>query len=118
MAQILVVDDNETVREFILNMFLRSDPEKRHTIISAVNGRDAQEKISESALPIDLVITDFDMPIMNGVELIRWIRAKHPEIKTILMSSNDLSYFSLVDAFVLKPEGFDNFLDTCSRVLA
>ena len=113
MATILVVDDHETIREIIIDFL----GETGHTMIQAINGKQAQQKIKKAKPPIDLVITDFRMPEMNGIELILWIKKEHPEIPVILMSSDDLDKVSPADIFVKKPDGFNDFAAVCNQLL-
>jgi two-component system chemotaxis response regulator CheY len=48
---------------------------RKYNVIDAVNGKDALQKLQENP-DIGLVITDINMPVMNGIELISTIRGK------------------------------------------
>jgi CheY-like chemotaxis protein len=77
---VLLVDDNRDgllVRKAILE-------EQHFTITTAINGEDALEVYAKGKF--DLVVTDFRMPKMNGIELIRQIRAIQPAQRVILVS--------------------------------
>jgi CheY-like chemotaxis protein len=65
---VLVVDDDEEVRDLYCAVL-----EPRFTVATAENGKQALERIREARF--DLAIVDVHMPIMNGLELIRAIRA-------------------------------------------
>lgn len=65
MKNILVVDDCRTTRK-LLSYLLRDG---RLNIIQAENGFDALEKLAKN--DIDIVLTDMNMPQMDGIELIR-----------------------------------------------
>jgi two-component system chemotaxis response regulator CheY len=67
--KILVVDDDKTTRK-ILGIYLKS---KGYTVAYAENGLDAMEKLGTEN--INLVMTDLNMPYMDGLELIKNIRA-------------------------------------------
>jgi CheY-like chemotaxis protein len=67
-ATILVVDDDDEAREIYVG-YLRPVFE----VVEAANGVEALERLHDTL--IDLVITDFHMPEMNGLELIRAMRA-------------------------------------------
>lgn len=73
---ILVVDDSLTARR-IIGFFLKDSGYKT---IDAKNGIEALEKMTRC--PIDLVITDLNMPKMDGIELINSIK-NDPNFKTI-----------------------------------
>ncbi|HWC95506.1 MAG TPA: response regulator [Candidatus Sulfopaludibacter sp.] len=64
---ILTVDDSASVRQMV--RFTLADA--GYTVIEAVDGRDALTKLAQR---VDLVITDLNMPNLNGMGLIRAIR--------------------------------------------
>ncbi len=66
---ILVVDDSSIMRMFLVLTLKRM---LKVTITEAVNGLDALAKIKTSRF--DLLLTDMNMPEMNGAELVRWVR--------------------------------------------
>jgi two-component system chemotaxis response regulator CheY len=68
--KILVVDDDRTTRK-ILGLYLKS---KGYDVLFAENGLDAMEKLGTEA--VNLVMTDLNMPYMDGIELIRNIRGE------------------------------------------
>ena len=69
MKKILVVEDSSTMRLFI-RMFLRSISDVR--ITEATDGLDGLEKLGKESF--DLVITDVNMPRLDGLQLIERIR--------------------------------------------
>lgn len=70
MASILVVDDEVSVVR-VLSIWLERNG---HDVFTACNGADALTQIESQS--IDLLITDMNMPYVNGVEIIRIIRDK------------------------------------------
>jgi CheY-like chemotaxis protein len=82
MTTVLVVDDSMTDRRLAGGLLARlSGAEVRY----ATDGRDALEQI-ELHLP-DLVVTDLNMPELNGLELVRVIRQQYPLVPVILMTA-------------------------------
>lgn len=83
---ILVVDDNESVRE-LLHMLLDA---RGHRVALAKNGQEALEVMKQEA--VDLVLLDIMMPVMDGYDVLRWMRAK-PELSSkpviVLTALND-----------------------------
>jgi len=80
LGSILLVDDNKlglSARKCVLE-------ELGHRISTASNGMDALEQFGERKF--DLVVTDFRMPRMNGLELIVTLRKIAPECPVILIS--------------------------------
>jgi CheY-like chemotaxis protein len=79
-ARIILVDDNAnglTARRAVLE-------ELGHKIVTASNGADGLELFGESKF--DLVVTDYKMPRMDGLELIRRLRKLSPQVPIVLVS--------------------------------
>ena len=66
---ILIVDDCQTTRK-LLGHYLKT---RGYGVVFAVNGLDALEKLGTDI--VDLVMTDLNMPYMDGMELIKTLRA-------------------------------------------
>jgi CheY-like chemotaxis protein len=82
---ILVVDDDDDVREIF-----RTCLEPRFAVVEAVNGVAALEVLR--AHRVDLMITDVHMPLMNGVELLRAVRADPAlERLPVIVQTSDLT---------------------------
>mgnify|MGYP001226950084 CR=1 FL=1 len=71
--KILIVDDLEFPRMVIRNMLHDLSYESHNNILEAANGREAFDILKETQ--IDLIICDWMMPIMTGLELLQKIRA-------------------------------------------
>ncbi len=69
MARILAVDDSASMRQMV-DLTLKS---AGHEVISAIDGVDGLQKASTGE-PVDLVITDVNMPNMDGITLVRELR--------------------------------------------
>jgi CheY-like chemotaxis protein len=79
---ILIVDDEKEMREMIVDYL---DGEGYKTL-SAENGREALDK----CLPyhhVDLVLSDINMPVMKGFDLLREVREKYPSVKRVLITA-------------------------------
>ncbi|MCD6319187.1 MAG: response regulator [Candidatus Desulfofervidaceae bacterium] len=116
---ILVVDDEENVLNAIKRIF------KPYTLITCFTTTDPFEalKIVDKE-KIDLIITDQRMPGMTGIELLKKITSKYPEvIKIILSAYSDLNVILEainevgVYKFILKPWNNEDFLLTVIRAL-
>ncbi|MBN1577674.1 MAG: response regulator [Chitinispirillaceae bacterium] len=84
---ILIVDDDEQVCRILRDLFKREG----HMTAVAHNGKEAIERISVS-YP-DLVISDIQMPVMDGFELFKIMEREHPFIKHIMMTSYDVDQY-------------------------
>lgn len=82
---ILIVDDDDLLRE-TLKMFVFEFAGKQAE--DAVNGSDALIKLSQEKF--DLMVTDWDMPVMNGGELINKASELYPDMKIIVFSGSTI----------------------------
>ena len=85
MARILVVDDDQPVREMICSILGTCGYE----LAEAPNGKIATRMYREQ--PFDVVITDLVMPDMDGIELIKELRAIDQNVKVIAISGGFLT---------------------------
>jgi two-component system response regulator FlrC len=81
MARLLVVDDDEGLRSF-LEAALASEG---HEVTLAVDGADALRKLDATAF--DLVLTDLKMPGVDGLEVLKHVRAEHAGTQVILLTA-------------------------------
>ena len=82
MAKILIVDDSRTSRKMLRNI-LESNG---HEIIDeAVNGQEGVQKFQ--ALKPDVVTLDITMPVIDGVEALKMIKALDPESKVVMVTA-------------------------------
>lgn len=99
MHHILVVDDEEAIT-YIFERYLSI---AGYRVSTANRGADALGVFKTA--PIDLLITDFRMPGMNGVELIERLRALAPGLPALLVSANPVDVDSMPQdvRFMHKP---------------
>mgnify|MGYP000688353960 CR=1 FL=1 len=79
---ILVVEDEERVRHFACDVLRRLG----YNVLEASDGIAALERITETAGPIDLLVTDVVMPRMGGHDLAARVRASRPDVPVLFMS--------------------------------
>lgn len=81
---IMTVDDSTSVRQMV-SFTLNS---AGYETVEAVDGKDALSKLGE-AVTIDMLVTDLNMPNMDGIELVRSIRAqqRHKFIPILLLTT-------------------------------
>ena len=79
---ILLVDDHDEVREATAAML----EELGHHVNRAANGIEAVAALTDGSARCDLLVTDYAMPNMSGVELIRQARQLHPGLPSLLIT--------------------------------
>jgi CheY-like chemotaxis protein/anti-sigma regulatory factor (Ser/Thr protein kinase) len=118
MERILVVDDSKEARD------LAGECLRDHgmTPIFACNGREAISAIEKE--PPDAILTDLDMPEMDGLELVRLVRSRHSGLPVVLMTSHG-SEETAVSAlragalsYVPKAQLRNNLCDAMGMVMA
>ncbi|HSK20896.1 MAG TPA: sigma-54 dependent transcriptional regulator [Longimicrobiales bacterium] len=83
MARILVVDDEEGIREFLADAL----GDDGHDVTQAADGLAALQRLHERAF--DLVITDLRMPgALDGVDILRKAKADQPEIEVVVLTAH------------------------------
>jgi len=113
---VLFVEDDKEARDEILLILQRFF----NKVIVAVDGIDGIEKFKEN--DIDLIITDINMPRLNGLDMLIKIKNINPDIHSIILSAyNETEYFVNaillgVNGFMLKPFLLDQFLNTLNRI--
>jgi two-component system, chemotaxis family, chemotaxis protein CheY len=106
-VRVLIVEDMSTMRSVVRNGIKQTF--RNAEIEEAVDGADAQRKLQ--AAKVDLIISDWEMPHVSGVDLLKWVRS-HPTLKNIpfiMVTANHQkecvqeSMHLGVNAFLLKP---------------
>jgi DNA-binding NtrC family response regulator len=115
---IVVVDDEPMVGELVETIFSLEGLDSR----VFVDPTEALCELRKWSGPPALLLTDFRMPGMNGMELIQGAKRKFPQLKTVLFSGNvdesiQNEYPLRADAFIRKPFYPQILLDTVRRVM-
>ncbi len=116
---ILYAEDEAALREITLNI-LKGFTKKQFV---AENGAEGLELFKQNESEIDLIITDVNMPIMNGLEMIREIKRLNPNIPIIVATAFSNTEYLLeaidigVDKYVLKPIDMKKLLQLMSQSL-
>lgn len=115
MYRLVIADDEESIR----NGMAHSLPweELGFTVVGQCeNGQEVIDRLEE--LKPDVVLSDIRMPVMDGVELMKYLNREHPEIRIVILSGySDFEYLNEsiknhVAEYLLKPTDIDEFEET------
>lgn len=82
MAPILVVDDEPSV----LNLASLVIQGSGYPVLTSTNGREGLDLFRNSGEPISVLVTDVQMPIMDGIEMAKSIKSENQDVKIIFVS--------------------------------
>ncbi|MEA3228396.1 MAG: response regulator [Campylobacterota bacterium] len=114
--KLMYVEDNSEAREatlLILEDFFEN-------IEVCIDGLDGLDRFKNS--DVDLIITDINMPKMNGLEMIKEIRSLNKEIPILVLSAYNESGFFMdsiklgVEGYLLKPVEIDQFVNMLDKI--
>ena len=115
----MVVDDDDALRR----MLTRTLEEDGYRVLEAEHGEAALGIVGGLVAPVGLVLTDIQMPVMNGFEFARAFRLSHPSIPILFMtgampqSSAGISLRDVGARLLLKPFGPEVLLEAVQSVL-
>ena len=119
MYSIIIVEDEYLVRQGIASLV---DYEQfgMQVIAQAENGREAWQKFQEN--PADILLTDINMPQMNGLELAKLVRDQAPKCHIVFLTGyDDFDYARTAiklgaDDYLLKPFSKDDVEEMLAKV--
>ena len=116
MKRILVAEDNDS-NYILMNYILK----KHYEYFRARNGQEAVE-LAETEKP-DLILMDIKMPILDGMEATRLIKAKTPDLPIVALTANafDSDRHAALEAgcddFLSKPINADRCIQTIAKFI-
>jgi DNA-binding NtrC family response regulator len=99
-GRILIVDDDNAMRRALAEVLGRGG----FQIVQSPNGQEALHQLA--AEPCDLVVSDLRMPGFGGLDLLREVRRRHPDVPVILITA----YGTIEDAVTAMRDGAYDFL--------
>ena len=121
-AKILVVDDETDLEPLMLQRMRRTIRDGRYEFVFAHNGVEALQKL-ELDPSIDMVLSDINMPQMDGLTLLDQIAARDPNLRSVIISAyGDMQNIRTAMNrgafdFVTKPLDFEDLQITIDRTL-
>ena len=122
MAKILVADDEVDLEMLIKQKFRQKIREQEYEFIFAVNGKDALEKILQHP-DVDMVLSDINMPEMDGLTLLSRLSESSPLIKSVIVSAyGDMENIRTAMNrgafdFITKPINFEDLSLTMEKTI-
>jgi adenylate cyclase len=122
MAKILVADDEIDLEMLIKQKFRQKIREQQYEFIFAVNGNDALDKIQQHP-DVDIVLSDINMPEMDGLTLLSRLGESSPLIKSVIVSAyGDMDNIRTAMNrgafdFITKPINFEDLSLTMEKTL-
>jgi len=122
MAKILVVDDESDLEILIKQKFRKKIRDNSYEFVFATNGRHALEQLQEHP-DVDIVLSDINMPEMDGLTLLSRLSEKHSILKSVIVSAyGDMENIRTAMNrgafdFVTKPVNFDDLELTIEKTI-
>lgn len=122
MAKILVADDETDLEMLIKQKFRQKIREQQYEFIFAINGNDALDKIVQHP-DIDIVLSDINMPEMDGLTLLSRLGESSPLIKAVIVSAyGDMENIRTAMNrgafdFITKPINFEDLSVTMEKTI-
>lgn len=122
MAKILVVDDEADLEVLIIQKFRRKIKAGEYNFVFALNGREALE-ILQKQQDIDMILSDINMPEMDGLTLLTKVKEQSPLLKAVIISAyGDMENIRTAMNrgafdFITKPVDFQDLEITIEKTL-
>ncbi len=122
MSKIIVADDESDLEVLIKQRFRQKIREHQYEFIFASNGKEALEKISQNP-DVDIVLSDINMPEMDGLTLLSRLGESSPLIKAVMVSAyGDMDNIRMAMNrgafdFITKPINFEDLSLTMEKTL-
>jgi two-component system, cell cycle response regulator CpdR len=82
MARILLADDDKATRDLVR----RALEAEGHSVLVTADGNEAMEQLKEGGLQFDVLVTDVEMPMLDGIALAEHAFQLQPGVRILLMS--------------------------------
>lgn len=122
MTKILVADDETDLELLIRQKFRQKIRDKKYEFVFAINGNDALQKIEENP-DVEIVLSDINMPEMDGLTLLTKLNESSPLTKTVMVSAyGDMENIRTAMNrgafdFVTKPVNFNDLELTMEKTI-
>ncbi len=118
----MVVDDETDLEVLIKQKFRKQIRQKEYEFLFAINGKDALEKLVEDP-EVDIILSDINMPEMDGLTLLSELQESSPLIKSVIVSAyGDMENIRIAMNrgafdFITKPINFEDLTITMEKTI-
>ena len=117
MARVLVIDDDAEIRVSLIKALEKAG----HDVDEAGDGEEAIEYFT--SMPYDVVVSDINMPVKDGVESFLDLKTDYPDLKLIMISGEDEALLKTAEELganraIAKPFSITDILTAVEEVLA
>lgn len=118
--RILLAEDDSFARRLTVSTLKRIGI---NHITEATDGLQALKAIAAAKTPFDLIVSDWNMPNMTGLDLLRLVRDEHPAMPFLMLTGNagidmvKTARTHRVDAYVVKPFSTDQLRSKIAAIL-
>lgn len=119
---VLYVEDDDQLRNQMESVF----KELFNEVSTAENGQVGLQKyndrLEKGPRPYDIIITDINMPVMNGIEMIHAIYEQMPQQAIVVVSAHNESDYLVellyagISSFIMKPTKFEQLINTLYKI--
>ncbi|MEK7263393.1 MAG: response regulator [Bacteroidota bacterium] len=116
---VLIIEDEELILEFLVTLFQKYG----YNVLTAADGEEGLLVFTSNSSIINIVISDYGLPKINGIDLLRLLKAHSPNVKVIISSGNISSVIQHeaemlgVAEFMHKPYEIEEMLRQVRKVL-
>jgi DNA-binding NtrC family response regulator len=117
-TRVLLVDDEQDLVDFLAKRLVK----RGYVVRATTNGEDAVAAATQQTF--DVAVVDLKMPVMDGIAVIKKIRAQQPFLQTIMLTGHG-SHDSALEAgklqthrYLLKPYDFDKLVERIDEACA
>ena len=122
-VSILVVDDEPDVADLFRQRFRREARDGTYVLHFATSGEEALDKLADGIRPqLIVILSDINMPEMDGLTLLREIKTKHPDLPVMMVTAygdderrRRAQEFGAAE-FITKPVDFDALKENLRRL--
>ena len=122
MVKILIVDDEPDIEPLFIQNFRKQIREKQWSLLFCSNGKEALQKLQKNP-EIDLVLSDINMPVMDGLTFLEEIKKHNISTQTVMISAySDMKNIRTAMNrgafdFITKPMNFDDVQKTIQKTI-